>query len=298
MFNARRGGGTPPTGFGAVPTYPAQPPSFNPYGPPPYYPQNLSSDPNARYYMDQLFQQLNDARRELAELRGQPPPPPVQGMPPVSPEVASLRAEMAEMKAMLRGAVGLGRAPTDGDQFQSMAGALVRDVTQRTFAKLREGFQAGLDEAFSPAEPEPINAAPAVPLTPEQQAAKENADAREDLPYRAVQLEGRWADGRPVVYPKSKDGSGPFGMNLAGFVMENPWLMEKGVGVVAQAASAGVGKITEALGTAAQRMVAGAAQQAPQIGLGANAPQRTIDTTGTPVVAPPPPESPDWSQKP
>lgn len=240
-----------------------------------YYPaqqqqpqQSLGMDPYTKHLVDQLVAQNNEMRRELAEMRGQPAPPPIAAPGPQTSEDSIVDKVVNRLSPMISKAVGLGNAQPGS--LQAMAGQFLDHMTKKTFAQMTASF----DSALSGVAAEPAEK----PEVAEPEAPKDPTD---DLPFDLIELKTTWPDGSKVHFAKSREKDGPsiMGMHPLGAMLGNPFFINK----VTEAAAAGASRVANALGGAAERMVG--VGQAPQQQLpqapAANAP--VIDTTATPT---------------
>lgn len=290
--------GMPPQGpYGYQPAYPYPQPGY-PYGyPPPQQQREEQLSPAVQQLVSTLTEQLNVTRKELADMRGQPAPPPVQVPVGVAaapqqqvPEDLDTRIARSVVSAMravglgVQPAAGAGPAPNDiGTRIlrgvEQLTESLVMQGLKRAGAAMETGMRVQAQAAGEPEEvPDPTASHAAEVVQPE--------NPTETLPFQQVTLEGRWQNGAPVVYTPAKEGqTSVMGVHPMGFITANPFVLEK----ITEAASHGLGRIVDALGDAATRMTAGGAPHVVH-----STPRSAVDASPTPSPqeAPPPPSPP------
>ena len=263
--------GYPPQGY--YPPTPHQgyyPPPYSPYGPygsppyspyPPPQPQGVGQSPlqvpdTSRFFIEQLVDQLNQTRQELAALRNQPPPTPVVAPPPATapPQPQPSFEEMVEratVKAVtllvpqLRAGAGAPGTPSTAlvpttstleQQLQKQTGELMGAMLSRTLNVVAKGFERSMSTGLGAPEE--------VPAPPEEPEVLEPPKPEDSLPFTAIPLEAKYADGRPVVYAVSKETGK---IDPMGAIFTNPIFAEKladGVNALAKSAADAIQKIS------------------------------------------------------
>jgi hypothetical protein len=122
--------------------------------------------------------------------------------------------------------------------------------------------------------------------SPDEMPAPTEPDPDEGLPYRRKKSDWKWPDGTDAIQTPARDGAGIGGMHPLGYIMENGFIASK----LVEATSAGLGKITDALGDMAKGMASGGQPHVVRGG----PPRGAVDATPSQEVpAPPAPPAPN-----
>jgi hypothetical protein len=295
--------------------YPQVPQTY--YPPQPQQPQGLGSDPA----VVQLLQELASIRAESAYQRGivdevmragregrQPDPSRAPAPPPPAPAPPAGVGGISEdvlntIVTRVVNAMGGPRpqapqpapapppapAPTPvaagmggiADMIQQTMVASLSRVVQMGAAQMERNVAESLRGAAGLGAP-PV-AAEADDEEPPEVVPQE--DPRDALPFRAIEMNQTWGDGRKVVYAKDLESGQPtvMGANVMGVLMTNPFLIEKlseGMNAIMVQGAEAIKRVTTS------SIGARAPQPAP--GFGAP-PQAQRLQAPAPQQAPPPP---------
>ena len=195
----RRGPGGP--GFGQAPPQAAPPPVQAAPPPPPPAPRG----PNGEIWVE-------SARAWCMPVGMQPAAAAAQPVAPAATPVAPAPAPAPTARA----GVGAAQDPISGveTQFRSMVADMQSSVMKRVAREMQNalsGVQTGLGQAEEEPEPEP---------PPEPQST---------LPFDVIDMPGQDLWGHPLKYAASKETGR---IDLEGFVMSNPGVLEKGAEVL------------------------------------------------------------------
>jgi hypothetical protein len=272
----------PPQGYGPAPGY--APPQPHPWGPQPQGPApGVGASEREMAMLAELAAsrgQIGEMAREMVARAQQAP----AGM--ISQSEMNLRIENAELRARLSmqapqpapqaaapapsaSPAGTGAPSTIMDPVrhtvEGMVGSIL-DATLRHAGKtVQKALFAGLgatseDVASAP----PLVAEPMEPPKPE-----------DEMPYQTVELQSKWADGRPVVYAKNKESGN---IDWTGVALGNPVFMETGMAIGT--------KIGEAAAAWMQKVSGVHPAPRPEVEIVRSIPRGSVD--GTPRVVDPP----------
>jgi hypothetical protein len=197
---------------------PQYPPPYAGYGAPPQAPpQGGTSEADQRElgYLRGTMDEVLRALREGRQPNIQPPPQ----APPQAPGADMEERIVQRIMGLLR--PGLGAVPAAGAAVTANASPLANTLEASVQQIITSGLQGllkkvgqNMDQAF---RGETGQAAEAV-------AEVIHENPADHLPYEAIPVGSKWADGREVVFPRDKETGS---INWMGALFSNPFIMEK-----------------------------------------------------------------------